>query len=79
MDNQLATRETTNSVSDLRSFGMKLWDGTKAVIRHPLTEIALLLFGGYIISNNIMEHDYDATADFGITKFSLSSKKEHDT
>lgn len=79
MENTLVTKGNENNVGRFWHCVDKVkYHGSK-ILRNPLSKIALLIGGGYLISNNIMNHDYDATAEFGTTKFSLSRNRHEDT
>lgn len=74
MVNELVTKGNENTIirnNRARYYGIKAMNFCKKY-GPKLLSLSLLLYGGHRISHDIMEHGYDATADFGVTKFTLS-------
>ena len=56
----------------LYMFGYKAKRIGKRIIDSPITRLAVAGLIGWKISDNVMEHDYSATAKFGHAEFSLN-------
>lgn len=56
----------------LKVFGYKAKRVGRTILESPLFYLVTAGFIGWKISDNVMEHDYSATAKIGPTEFSLT-------
>lgn len=74
MENKAVTTNTWRS--KLFLVGYKLKKIGKAILESPITYVAVAGFVGHKISDNVMEHDYSATAKIGHAEFTLTKNPQ---